>query len=103
MKRSHILLAARGVVNCHAAHIGFVADGPDGWTAPYAAAIAAGGADNCAPVPQLSYDPRYYAANVLDPDGGETSSFIRAGSTLMHSYSVDDIRYRNVREQRSAC
>jgi predicted lactoylglutathione lyase len=35
----------------------------------YAAAIAAGATDNGAPGARLYYDPRYYAANVLDPDG----------------------------------
>jgi predicted lactoylglutathione lyase len=37
--------------------------------AAYAAAIAAGATDNGQPGPRLRYDPRYYAANVLDPDG----------------------------------
>jgi predicted lactoylglutathione lyase len=35
----------------------------------YKAAIAAGASDNGAPAARLYYDPRYYAANVLDPDG----------------------------------
>jgi hypothetical protein len=35
----------------------------------YAAAMAAGATDRGAPGPRLHYDPRYYAANVLDPDG----------------------------------
>jgi predicted lactoylglutathione lyase len=35
----------------------------------YAAAIAAGATDKVAPGARLYYDPRYYAANVLDPDG----------------------------------
>jgi hypothetical protein len=37
--------------------------------AAHAAAIAAGATDNGAPGARLHYDPRYYAANVLDPDG----------------------------------
>ena len=37
--------------------------------AAYAAAMAAGAVDNGAPGARLHYDPRYYAANVLDPDG----------------------------------
>jgi hypothetical protein len=36
--------------------------------AAYAAAIAAGATDNRAPGARPYYDPRYYAANVLDPD-----------------------------------
>ena len=37
--------------------------------AAYAAAMAAGATDNGAPGARMHYDPRYYAANVLDPDG----------------------------------
>jgi predicted lactoylglutathione lyase len=37
--------------------------------AAYAAAIAAGATDNGAPGARMHYDPRYYAANVFDPDG----------------------------------
>ena len=59
----------QGVVNCHAVHVGFVANSQDQVDAAYAAAIAAGGTDNGAPAARLYYDPRYYAANVLDPDG----------------------------------
>jgi len=35
----------------------------------YAAAIAAGATDNGKPGARLYYDPRYYAANVFEPDG----------------------------------
>jgi catechol 2,3-dioxygenase-like lactoylglutathione lyase family enzyme len=58
-----------GMVEGRAAHIGFVASSEAEVDAAYAAAIAAGAADNGAPGPRLHYDPRYYAANVLDPDG----------------------------------
>ena len=37
--------------------------------AAYAAAIAAGATDNGRPGARVYYDPRYYAGNVLDPDG----------------------------------
>jgi hypothetical protein len=37
--------------------------------AAYAAAIAAGATDNGPPSYRDYYDPRYYAAGVLDPDG----------------------------------
>jgi len=50
-------------------HIGFVADSTSDVDAAYAAAMAAGATDNGAPGARLHYDPRYYAANVLDPDG----------------------------------
>ncbi len=35
----------------------------------YVTAIAAGGSDNGPPSTRMHYDPRYYAANILDPDG----------------------------------
>jgi catechol 2,3-dioxygenase-like lactoylglutathione lyase family enzyme len=52
-----------------AAHVGFVARSREEVDAAYAAAMAAGATDNGAPGPRAHYDPRYYAANVLDPDG----------------------------------
>ncbi|MDJ0391594.1 VOC family protein [Roseomonas sp. E05] len=58
-----------GEAKGHAAHVGFVARSREAVDAAYAAAMAAGATDNGAPGPRLHYDPRYYAANVLDPDG----------------------------------
>ncbi|WP_460124530.1 VOC family protein [Pseudomonas sp. S2_C03] len=58
-----------GVVEGRAVHVGFVADGRAEVDAAYAAAIAQGAVDNGAPGARLHYDPDYYAANVLDPDG----------------------------------
>jgi catechol 2,3-dioxygenase-like lactoylglutathione lyase family enzyme len=58
-----------GAADSRAAHLGFVANNRDQVDAAYAAAIAAGARDNGAPSTRLYYDPRYYAANVLDPDG----------------------------------
>ena len=58
-----------GVVEGRAAHIGFVANSRAEVDAAYAAAIAAGATDNGPPAARLYYDPRYYAANILDPDG----------------------------------
>lgn len=52
-----------------ATHVGFVADSVAAVDAAYAAAMAAGATDNGPPGARLHYDPRYYAANVLDPDG----------------------------------
>ena len=57
------------VVEGQAAHIGFVADGKAQVDAAYAAAMTAGAAEIHSPGPQLHYDPRYYAAQVRDPDG----------------------------------
>jgi catechol 2,3-dioxygenase-like lactoylglutathione lyase family enzyme len=58
-----------GAADSHAAHVGFVANSQNQVEAAYAAAIAAGATDNGVPGVRLYYDPRYYAANVLDPDG----------------------------------
>jgi catechol 2,3-dioxygenase-like lactoylglutathione lyase family enzyme len=58
-----------GVVEGHAVHVGFVATGAAAVDAAHAAAMAAGATDNGAPGARLHYDPRYYAANVRDPDG----------------------------------
>lgn len=58
-----------GVVEGRAAHIGFVANSRDEVDAAYAAAIQAGATDIGPPGARLHYDPEYYAANVLDPDG----------------------------------
>ncbi|CAH2602096.1 Lactoylglutathione lyase and related lyases [Rhodovastum atsumiense] len=59
----------QGQADGRAAHVGFVAGSRAEVDAAYAAAIAAGATDNGSPGPRLHYDPRYYAANVLDPDG----------------------------------
>ena len=58
-----------GIVEGRAAHVGFVANSQAEVDAAYAAAIAAGATDNGPPGARLYYDPRYYAANVYDPDG----------------------------------
>jgi catechol 2,3-dioxygenase-like lactoylglutathione lyase family enzyme len=58
-----------GVIEGRAVHVGFVATSRAQVDAAYAAAMAAGATDNGAPGARLHYDPRYYAANVLDPDG----------------------------------
>jgi catechol 2,3-dioxygenase-like lactoylglutathione lyase family enzyme len=58
-----------GVVQGQAVHVGFVANDTAAVDAAYAAAMAAGARENGAPAARLYYDPRYYAANVFDPDG----------------------------------
>jgi catechol 2,3-dioxygenase-like lactoylglutathione lyase family enzyme len=58
-----------GIVEGRAAHVGFVADSQNAVDAAYAAAMAAGATENGTPGARLFYDPRYYAAGVLDPDG----------------------------------
>jgi catechol 2,3-dioxygenase-like lactoylglutathione lyase family enzyme len=59
----------QGVADARAAHVGFIARSKAEVDATYAAAMAAGATDNGAPGARLHYDPEYYAANVLDPDG----------------------------------
>lgn len=58
-----------GSADARAVHLGFVARSTGEVDAFHAAAMAAGASDNGAPGARLHYDPRYYAANVLDPDG----------------------------------
>jgi catechol 2,3-dioxygenase-like lactoylglutathione lyase family enzyme len=52
-----------------AIHVGFVATSEAMVDAAHAAALAAGATQIHPPGPQLHYDPRYYAAQVRDPDG----------------------------------
>ncbi|MDY0961786.1 VOC family protein [Massilia sp. CFBP9026] len=52
-----------------AVHLGFVADSEAMVDAACAQALAAGATALHAPGPQHHYDPRYYAAQVMDPDG----------------------------------
>src|SRR6266849_7584562 len=59
----------QGDADAKAAHIGFVAKSQAKVNAFYEAAMAAGATDNGKPAARLYYDPRYYAANVFDPDG----------------------------------
>jgi catechol 2,3-dioxygenase-like lactoylglutathione lyase family enzyme len=58
-----------GVTDSRSTHIGFLAKNTSEVDSFYAAAMAAGGQDNGPPGVRLHYDPRYYAANVFDPDG----------------------------------
>jgi catechol 2,3-dioxygenase-like lactoylglutathione lyase family enzyme len=59
----------QGSSDARAAHVGFVASSTAEVDAFYRVAISAGATDNGEPGARLYYDPRYYAANVLDPDG----------------------------------
>jgi catechol 2,3-dioxygenase-like lactoylglutathione lyase family enzyme len=51
------------------AHFGFIAKSPAEVDAFHRAALAAGGVNNGGPGARNVYDPGYYAAYVLDPDG----------------------------------
>jgi len=59
----------QGQANAKAAHVGFVAKSEAEVNAFYEAAMGAGATDNGKPGARAYYDPHYYAANVLDPDG----------------------------------
>ena len=52
-----------------AVHVGFVADSEKRVRRAHAAALAAGATEVHPPGAQLHYDPRYFAAQVRDPDG----------------------------------
>ena len=52
-----------------AVHIGFVANSEEAVQTAYNAALVAGATSKHVPGPQLHYDPRYYAAQVVDLDG----------------------------------
>jgi catechol 2,3-dioxygenase-like lactoylglutathione lyase family enzyme len=58
-----------GTVEGRAAHVGFIANDRRAVDAAFAAAMAANATEIHPPGPQLHYDPRYYAAQVRDPDG----------------------------------
>ncbi|MCS0495025.1 VOC family protein [Ancylobacter sp. MQZ15Z-1] len=58
-----------GTPSPDAVHVGLVADSEAMVDAAYAEALAAGAQAIHPPGPQLHYDPRYYAAQVRDPDG----------------------------------
>ena len=59
----------QGRSDASSAHVGFVAKSVAEVNAFYEAAMAAGATDNGAPGARMHYDPRYYAANIFDPDG----------------------------------
>jgi catechol 2,3-dioxygenase-like lactoylglutathione lyase family enzyme len=52
-----------------AVHVGFIADSAAMVVAAHAAAMVAGASEIHAPAAQNHYDPRYFAAQVRDPDG----------------------------------
>jgi len=58
-----------GTVCPDAVHVGFVADSKSMVNQAHAEALAAGATEIHPPGAQLHYDPRYYAAQVRDPDG----------------------------------
>ena len=58
-----------GTPSPSATHIGFVANSEKQVQNAYATALAAGATEIHPPGAQNHYDPRYYAAQVKDPDG----------------------------------
>jgi catechol 2,3-dioxygenase-like lactoylglutathione lyase family enzyme len=59
----------QGKAPADAVHVGFVAKSEAMVNLAYAEALAAGATEIHPPGAQLHYDPRYYAAQVRDPDG----------------------------------
>ncbi|CAI0690724.1 VOC family protein [Serratia proteamaculans] len=59
----------QGPVCPDAIHVGFMGNSESAVNQAYAAALSAGATVIHPPGPQLHYDPRYYAAQVMDPDG----------------------------------
>ncbi|WP_404711958.1 VOC family protein [Sphingomonas sp. MMS24-J13] len=69
-KNNRLFLWLReGRIDGDSFHIGFVASSRAEVDAAYAAAMEAGAGDNGSPSARAYYDPRYYAANIFDPDG----------------------------------
>ena len=64
-----IVVNPGGVTTAQAQHIAFSAENREQVDAFYAAAIANGGTCDGSPGIRDNYDPGYYAAFVLDPDG----------------------------------
>jgi len=60
-----------------AVHFGFAATSREAVEAFYTAAIAAGAQDNISPRVRSEYDPMYYAADILDPDGYSVEAVIK--------------------------
>ena len=58
-----------GVPSSAAVHFAFKAESREAVDAFYEAAVAAGARDNISPRIRAEYDPMYYAADILDPDG----------------------------------
>lgn len=67
-----------GNSDSHAVHVGFIAKNEQEVNAFYVAAMAAGARDNGVPGARLHYDPRYFAANVFDPDGYSLESVYKS-------------------------
>lgn len=59
----------KGTVCAESVHVGFRANSETMVNQAYAEALAAGATEIHPPGAQLHYDPRYYAAQVRDPDG----------------------------------
>jgi catechol 2,3-dioxygenase-like lactoylglutathione lyase family enzyme len=59
----------QGKASADAVHVGFVAESEEMVNLAHAEALAAGATEIHPPGAQLHYDPRYYAAQVRDPDG----------------------------------
>ncbi len=66
-----------GLPSASSVHFAFVAESRAVVDAFYAAAMAAGGRDNVSPRVREEYDPMYYAADILDPDGYSVEAVVK--------------------------
>lgn len=67
----------QGNPSADAVHVGFMAESREAVDAFFAAALAAGAKDNISPRIRTEYDPLYYAADILDPDGYSIEAVIK--------------------------
>ena len=69
----------QGTVDARSAHVGFVASSRAAAVdAAYVAAMAAGATDKGGSAVRPHHDPRYHAANVLEPDGYSLEFFYKS-------------------------
>src|SRR5260370_23599688 len=86
--KSHFFWIKEGKPDPQAVHVGFVAKNHSEVDACYKAALAAGGKSKKPPQARPEYYPGYYATWVLDPDGHDIESSIKASrvaDTIMES------------------
>lgn len=74
----------QGDADARAMHVGFVARSTAEVDAFYQAAMSAGATDNGQPGARMYYDPRYYAAGVLDPDGYSLEAVYKSWQHARH-------------------
>jgi catechol 2,3-dioxygenase-like lactoylglutathione lyase family enzyme len=66
-----------GEPHATAVHFGFIAESREAVDEFYRCAMQAGATDNISPRVRAEYDPMYYAADILDPDGYSVEAVIK--------------------------